>query len=199
MYVNNIAERSSSRVLQRPGGQQSFNIFGGADEKESEQPKRTGRGRVQTPPEQAKPTNTTTTETAKPSLNSHSSSIGAVFNEEANTKAASTAVAAVVQPPPRVNNIWGSDDDVVVKSSTRVLRGPGASSSGVAGVLSENASVSNSASSPTAASQARDNRKNQTSVNSPFSTEPLPQRSSTRVAQAPGGQQSNGNILSWGH
>ena len=103
----------------------------------------------------------------------------------------SDRVAAGSQPAaaaPRVNNIWGSDEQPQ-RSSTRVLKGPGGGSSGVAGALG-------AAEEPEVAQRRTGGyRANQTSANSPSSSEPEPQRSSTRVQQAPGGG-GNGNILS---
>ena len=247
MYVNNISERSSSRVLQRPGqtkhskqritltrrtfspshsllasvyvcwvagGNQSINLFGGSDEPVEQPQRRTGRRQQQdiTPSIGSQPV---AVEQPKPSFTSHTSSIGSVFNDAAPASASgnsaqqtiaqvnapfgqgSKEVAAAGVPPaaaaPRVNNIWGNDDDQPQRSSTRVLRGPGGGSSGVAGALGGAAGSTQ----PEAEQRrpAGGYRANQTSANSPFSSEPEPQRSSTRVQQQPGGG-GNGNILS---
>jgi len=121
MYHNNISERSSSRVLQQPGGRQTYNIFGGSDE--PEQPQRKGRGQVNS--QNASTESGQQPQQAKPSLTSHTSSIGQVFKEEENVSvpAVNVAAASSVQAPfaqdnveqpaagsrasPRsVNNIW---------------------------------------------------------------------------------------------
>ena len=144
-------------------------------------------------------------EQPKPSFTPHTSTIASVFND--NVAPSQPAAVAPLQAPfasdskgsaaqpaaaaaPRVNNIWGGDDGVQ-RSSTRVLRGPGGGSSGVAGALG-------GAGGEPEPRKTGVYRGNQTSANSPFSTEPEPQRSSTRVKNAPGGG-GNGNILSWGH
>ena len=127
---------------------------------------------------------------SKPSFTSHTSSIAGVFNDSPSDPTPSTS-----SPPttaPRVNNIWGGDDSQQ-RSSTRVLRGPGGGSSGVAGALGGAEPVEQVRRTGVARGAG-----NATSANSPFSNQPEVQRSSTRVNHAPGGQ-SNGNILSWGH
>ena len=194
------------------GGNQSINIFGGSDEP-VEQPRRTGRRQQQdiTPSIGSQPAAVVQ---PKPSVTSHTSSIGSAFNDAAPAPASAATpqqtVAAInapfgqdtheqpaagIQPAPaagaRVNNIWGSDDDQPQRSSTRILRGPGGSSSGVAGALGGGDETKPEVQ----PKRIGGYRANQTSANSPFSSEPEPQRSSTRIHHPPGSG-GNGNILS---
>ena len=144
---------------------------------------------------------------ARPSFTPHTSSIASAFNDSppssapVQTKPLQSPYGSDSTPTPtpaptaapRVNNIWG-EDDTQHRSSTRVLRGPGGGSSGVAGALGGAAPVEE----VRRGGVARGNN-NATSANSPFSNaQPEVKRAGTRVAQAPGGG-SSGNILSWGH
>lgn len=200
MYVNNISERSSSRVLQQPGGRQSHNIFGGDDQPEPVQ--RGGRRGVQQPSSIGQPPAQQLEPVAETSSNAPQVAAGQRKSEDERP---------VQRQARAVNNIWGGDDDVQQKPSTRVNSRPGGDSNGVAGALS---STDNGA--PQIRASAA--RANMTSANSPFSSDPMPVveskaaanrakqaaeeanqpapvRSSTRVMHAPGGQSSN--ILSW--
>jgi len=205
MYVNNIAERSSSRVLQRPGGAQSFNIFGGNDEEAPQQ--RTGGKRLgpQQPAATAASNQPQVPAAASSSAvpapvvpaSSDPTPAPAAFNDASNTKAApgrDTAPPASAPPAKpvaahrtSVNNIWGSDEQEN-KPSTRVMKGPGGGSSGVAGIFG-------GADAAPAPQTARGNRSNQTSANSPFATDSAPAagQSNARPQQQRGG----GNIISW--
>ena len=173
--------------LSLSGGHQSFNIFGGDDTPTTDPQPPASRGGRRAAKEVTANVGSAPIEPARPTLTPHTSSIATVFNDSP----APAAAAASQSTTPRVNNIWGSDD-TTQRSSTRVLRGPGGGSSGVAGALGGDGP---------AEPEGRKTgvyRGNQTSSNSPFSSEPQVQRSSTRVREAPGGTGS-GNILSWGH
>jgi len=205
MYQNNISERSSSRVLQRPGGHQSINLFGGSDEPVEQPKQRTGRRQqqeitasigsqahnqaIQQSQQQQQQARQSSNDSAPAPTNNNTYT--APYGQDTQQPPQSAAGNAA----PRVNNIWGGDDQPQ-RSSTRVLRGPGGGSSGVAGALGGPAAGTQAEPEPRRTGGGY--RSNQTSANSPFSSEPEPQRSSTRVNQAPGGG-GNGNILSWGH
>lgn len=200
MYHNNISERSSSRVLQQPGGRQSHNIFGGGDD-QPEQFQRGGRRGVQQP-------QSTLGQEAEPAAQTADSAPQVA----AGQRRVQDEAPVQRQAARSVNNIWGGDDDVQQKPSTRVNNRPGGSSAGVAGALSsdepaqvnyrsgaaranqtsDNSPFSNA---PMPDPRAASNRAKQVSDDSPFSNQPAPVRSSTRVTHAPGGQSSN--ILSW--
>jgi len=206
MYVNNISERSSSRVLQQPGGRQTHNIFGGDDTPEPVQQRGVRRG----PPQQS-------SQEPLPAPPQTQAPPAAQVSQVSQVAAGARKVESE-QPIQRqarsVNNIWGNDEEVTQKPSTRVISRPGGDSSGVAGALGTepqvehkyraNAGRSNqtsdnspfsSAPMPVTQSRSAANRAKQVSDNSPFSDQPAAVRSSTRVTHAPGGQSSN--IISW--
>jgi len=203
MYVNNIAERSSSRVLQRPGGAQSFNIFGGNEDEAPQQ--RTGKRLGPQQPAATAASNHPQVPGAAAAApapapvvpaSSDAAHAPAAFTDASNTKAVPVEIAPAASAPPAkpvaahrtsVNNIWGSDEQEN-KPSTRVIKGPGGGSSGVAGIFG-------GADAAPAPQTARGNRSNQTSANSPFATDSAPAagQSNARPQQQRGG----GNIISW--
>jgi len=189
MFHNNIAENRSTRVLERPGGRQSINLFGGDDTPE---PTRTGRRAVQ-PQQPASAANTPAAGSVRNIPDNHN-----IFGADTtNIKAAEDKTATTAAAGARVtNNIWGSDSEVA-KPSTRVLAGPGGGSSGVSGIFG-GADAAESKSNSRPGSGPNSARSNQTSSQSPFAVDgetaaPVTGKRGNNAAA----QRSAGNIISW--
>jgi len=176
MYVNNIAERSSSRVLQRPGGAQSINIFGGGDDAPPEE-RRRGKGHVAAPV----PVERSTEPPVRAALQNNiwSSDEPAAPAAPAARQAAGTSTAA------------GSSSGAI-RSSTRVVAQPGGGSQGVSAIFGGGADAQ-------PAQPRYSNRGNTTSAESPFSNAPQPDTQSANAARAASAQRARGagNIISW--